>query len=896
MAYAAVVSLVQSLSELLHSTDDQTSKPLIESLYAKLCSLKSSLEKILPAPKIAWIATNDLETKIRDTVYKAQDTIEKSLISCQSLSLSVSLVFLQETVDEVDSFTKTIEEIEVFIKEGQERDGDLTGSENALPSVFGTSWSRDEIVGQDKNLKMLKALLLEHNPTTATTDLDVVPIVGMVGIGKTTLAKCIYDDPHVRESFPYRGWVTVSPEYRVGGVFISLISGMESTRGQGTIKDTLMKTYRGAMRYDYLRDMLHKLFYQRKYLLVIDDVLDHDVWEKLRITFPDNKNGSRIILTTTNANLASYACIYNYMLRDPFLDDDESWNLLRKVVFTNDSASSPSGPLEIIGRKIAKSCEGLPLAIIEIGKILRGTEKTVQKWKEVEESENPLVIGADDNSPLSMALYWSYKRLPPYLKACFLYMGILPRNTGIRTSELIKLWVAEGFIEHRKNLEKKAEKCLDELVSRSLVLVRKHSFSGRPKTCGMHFLFRSLCITEAPKEDFFHIIKKLYADGLPQGTINGQQQRLCFHNNIVFGFKQVHESLESNASTRSLLCLGPHHPYPVHVYLPFRLLRVLNLLTLRFYEFPNQVLGLVRLRYLAITYDNGLPPSISRLFNLEVLIVRRHHIIISTDDPINYLPIEIWNLHRLKHLHCMGYDLPDPLAIDGSIFLENLLTLSGVSTRSCTEGVLKRMPKLTKVGIWMVQSTHNHAVGNFDFFINFGSLYYNFDSFKYVVVNPVLRIYDFVYSDTYQYIGNNVRKITLSGCGFPWNYMGVIACLPNLRVLKLRQNAFQGEECDLSSSIFWRLRFLLLEDLDLERWIAGLVCFQALERLIIRHCYKLQAFDPRLFDVIRLGLLEVDNCSVETEDWAREMEKRKNDGQFRVQIHSSRDGNNNNKA
>ncbi|KAL3628906.1 hypothetical protein CASFOL_027952 [Castilleja foliolosa] len=677
MAYAAVVSLAELLNQLINSTDDQTSKPLIDTLFVNLCGLQASLEQIFPAPKFAWIATNDLETKIRDTIYKAQDTVETLLISCHSLSSSASLVFLQGTIAEVDSLTKTSEDIRVSIKEYRERDGGLLESENALPSVFGTSWSRDDIVGQDKNLKMLKDVLLDHNHTK----LQVVPIVGMVGIGKTTLAKCIYDDPHIQENFSNRAWLTVSPEYPIDGcVLLSLI---------------------------------------------------------------DNKNGSRVILTTKNADLACYTCYNKYMLRDPFLDDDESWNLLCKLVFTNDSASCPSGPLEIIGRKIAKGCEGLPLAIIEIGKILRGTQKTVQKWKEVEESDNPLIVGADVNTPLSKELYRSYKNLPPKLKACFLYMGILPRNTEIRTSKLIELLVAEGFIQKRnfKNIEVTAEDCLDDLVSQSLVLVRKHSSIGATKTLGMHFVFRSLCITETPKEGFLYIVKKLDADGYPQGTINSQQQRLCFHNNVVFGFKQVHESLESISSARSLLCLGPHHPYPVHVYLPFRLLRVLDLVTLRFYEFPNQVLGLVWLRYLAITCDNELPPSISRLFNLEVLIFHRHHIILSLDHPVNYLPIEIWNLHRLRHLHCIGYDLPDPSMLDGSVFLKRLKTLSGVSAHSWTEGVLKRMPKLKKIGIRMVQSTHNDLVENFGFFNNFGSPY-DLDRFKCVVLNPVFETED----------------------------------------------------------------------------------------------------------------------------------------------------------
>ncbi|KAL3628909.1 hypothetical protein CASFOL_027955 [Castilleja foliolosa] len=120
--------------------------------------------------------------------------------------------------------------------------------------------------------------------------------------------------------------------------------------------------------------------------------------------------------------------------------------------------------------------------------------------------------------------------------------------------------------------------------------------------------------------------------------------------------------------------------------------------------------------------------------------------------------------------------------------------------------------------------------------------------------------------------------------------MSLIGELPKLEVLKLRRYAFRGKLCYLSGAKFVRLRFLLLEDLDVKYWLAHWPdCFPVLKHLIIRHCYELQDIIPTLDRVLTLGELEVDNCSLYTEDWAREMEKRKNDGRFRVQIHSSKD-------
>ncbi|KAI3454412.1 hypothetical protein Pfo_011075, partial [Paulownia fortunei] len=118
--------------------------------------------------------------------------------------------------------------------------------------------------------------------------------------------------------------------------------------------------------------------------------------------------------------------------------------------------------------------------------------------------------------------------------------------------------------------------------------------------CRMHFVFRILCVSEAQNEKFFHVIKK-YANSFPEGT--NSQRRLCIHSNIVLGIKQVQSSMESVSGARSLLCLGPQHQHSLRVYLRFRLLRVLDALTIRFCEFPHEVLDLVHLRYLAITYD-----------------------------------------------------------------------------------------------------------------------------------------------------------------------------------------------------------------------------------------------------------------------------------------------------
>ncbi|KAI3454415.1 hypothetical protein Pfo_011078, partial [Paulownia fortunei] len=662
----------------------------MEFINEDLCYLQSFLETISSLQSNNRV--DALGRQIKDIVQKFEDMIE-SHISDLFLSESESprdesftLVLSQELLkvkQEISSLTKTL-------KTEEDQQPISPFAADAVSSRTD-SGGKNKMFGFDDELEQIINWLYRGTSSCLS-------IVGMAGIGKTTLAKKVYNYPFASLHFHTRFFLTIGPEYQLKELLLIALDqvGVHINKMPEETDDQL-GTY------------LYQSLFGTRYLIVLDDVWSTQVWNELIKFFPDNSNGSRIILTTRLVDVAGHASSYANILQIRFLNDDESWNLLHKMVFTTKKSCHPQ--LEKIGRKIAKNCEGLPLSIVEVGNLLQKTETTIENWK----------------------------------KACFLYMGVFPKDYEIPTSKLIKLWVAEGFIEPRlsESLEEMAEECLDNLVSRSLVLVREWSPRGRTKTCRIHFVFRNLCVSEAQNEKFFHIINK-YASSFPEGT--NSQQRLCIHNNIVLVIKQVHSMMESVPAARSLLCLGPQHQYPLRVVVHHRLLRVLDALTIRFYKFPCQVLKLVQLRYLAITYDGELPAFISRLWNLEVLIVHRHQSIKSSNAPV-YLPIEIWNLHRLRHLQCMGFDLPDP-STDDSLILEKLLTLSGVSA---------------------------HSLGNL------------------------------------------------------W-----------------------GE--------FLRLKYLMLEDLDIEQWIANRHCFPLLTRLIIRHCYKLREIPCGFGDIITLEMMEVDDC------------------------------------
>ncbi|KAL0300074.1 UNVERIFIED_CONTAM: putative late blight resistance proteinR1B-12 [Sesamum calycinum] len=250
-------------------------------------------------------------------------------------------------------------------------------------------------------------------------------------------------------------------------------------------------------------------------------------------------------------------------------------------------------------------------------------------------------------------------------------MGVFPHDSDIAASKLIKLWCVEGFVEllwdNPSFNELNAMAYLKNLVSANVVKVRQQSSSGGIKTCNIYPFFWHICMREAGEQKFFHVIDSNGNQGIES------QRRHCIHNNVLFGIKDVRKSMTSISNVRSILCTGPHHQYPIPICLDFSLLRVLDALTIRFYGFPSEVVKLVQLRYLAITYNGKLPVSISKLYNLEYLIVRQYLSVLSSGARRPYLPKEIWDMQGLRHLQVMGSDLPDP-SYDSALFTKPLNT------------------------------------------------------------------------------------------------------------------------------------------------------------------------------------------------------------------------------
>ncbi|KAK4402434.1 putative late blight resistance proteinR1A-10 [Sesamum angolense] len=268
-----------------------------------------------------------------------------------------------------------------------------------------------------------------------------------------------------------------------------------------------------------------------------------------------------------------------------------------------------------------------------------------------------------------------------------------------------------------------------------------------------------------------------------------------------------------------------------------------------------ELVKLIQLRYLSFTYNGEIPASISKLQNLHYLIVHQYLSIRSSRAHHSNLPMEIWDMQELRHLQVMGSDLPDPTTQDAC--LPNLLSLLGISARSCTKEVLIRIPNLNKLGT-RIELPLDVAEPLFcsDHLVHLADHHY-LKSFKCSIVNPSPRLQVLGRSRPIPILPWNLRKLTLSGLGFPWEHMRYIANLPFLEVLKLRCYAFQGPEWKSIDGAFWNLTFLLVEDTDLEYWRVDHTRFPCLQRLFIHHCYKLKEIPGGIKGIRTLEMVEI---------------------------------------
>ncbi|KAL2553324.1 putative late blight resistance protein-like protein R1A-3 [Forsythia ovata] len=328
-----------------------------------------------------------------------------------------------------------------------------------------------------------------------TDQLQIISIFGMPGLGKTTLAKKLYNDPSIVYHFDKRAWCVVSQTYQTRNMLIDILKSISDVG-----RDKILN-----MEDEHLAEQLYKSLKGMRYFIVMDDIWNVNAWDDCKRYFPDDRSGSRILFTTRLKDVGLQASSHSVNNALPFLSEVECWDLLQQKVFQNEHC-----PPELvdIGKQIATYCHGLPLAVVVIAAIVANLEKKEILWQEVALSLSSR-ISEDPNSCMKI-LELSYTHLPAHLRPCFLYFAVFPENKEVPLRKLLSLWVAEGFVKkvENKSLEDTAEEYLTDLIGRSLVLVAKRRSDGGVKACNIHDLLREMCLRIADKEKFVTVIKE----------------------------------------------------------------------------------------------------------------------------------------------------------------------------------------------------------------------------------------------------------------------------------------------------------------------------------------------------------------------------------------------------
>ncbi|XP_039119064.1 putative disease resistance protein At1g50180 [Dioscorea cayenensis subsp. rotundata] len=318
-----------------------------------------------------------------------------------------------------------------------------------------------DIVGFDNEKKKIVQELVDINDTYQT----VIFIVGMGGLGKTTLVKSIYNDHEVKRSFDIFAWVIISQEYTILEILKRISSEVSTTPSADTIRD--------------LSVAISKKLKEGKYLIVLDDIWKEDVWNELLKAFPDVNNGSRVIITTRFLNVAKIAnrTAQPHELR--FLNKKESWELFFRKVFPRQDIETCC-PINLVdyADQLIQKCSGLPLALVVLGGLVSTKPQTKDAWQKVVKSMKGQFAEGGERRLEILAL--SYNDLPYYLKSCYLYFGCFREHKNISAQTLIRLWSAEGFLPTRtsKTVEEIGLDWLEELAQRCLIQVTDWKCDG----------------------------------------------------------------------------------------------------------------------------------------------------------------------------------------------------------------------------------------------------------------------------------------------------------------------------------------------------------------------------------------------------------------------------------
>ena len=724
------------------------------------------------------------------------------------------------------------------------------------------------VVGRKDEVKTLVSQLINHNDDS----LRVISVVGDEAVGKTALARNVYNRLDIRQRLPWRAWLHVSGDLEYKDLLLIILKQLPTSE----LKDL------DLMVEEELSDMLFKYLMKHRFLIVLDDVQDQpvDVWHKLFRCFGDAVNGSRVILTTRDFNIALQVDPWSSPLKLGPLTEENSWSLFLKKV----GRPKNSKELDNLRGDIPRICDGLPVAIALLGGVLSALD--YKEWSRV--------IGLAEQrigsqSRLANIVDFGYDQLPYVLKPCFLYLALFPKAYEIPIRRLLQLWLAEGFVQFIPDgtiPEDEAKRYLEELVCRNMIEIAKWKSNGSPKTCRMPTYLYDVFLPKANDIGFLHVHHRK-TDCTSTDSPEPHIPRLAGKFGVESSTSKSHiRQLRSNVSFNSDSpepyiprladkfgvdsSTSKSHIRQLRSYVSFNsekrdssnsgigkflktmikrrgfvLLKVLDLEGVYKPLLPKKLGKLQNLRYLGLRWTglDTCPESVGDLPCLETLDLKYTN--------VTTLPSSIWKAKKLRHQYMNEIFIQKPPKES----LPNLLTLMElhIGANSPNKYGLEKFTSLRKLGLTCHSESAKKTAECILQLSNLQTLKLKsrdpFGQPVKLVLAPMKehRTLSNLYlfgqiEDGIVNIPRNLRTLTLSMSELKEDPMPELGMLPQLNILRLFACSYAGSEMTCLAGNFPNLRVLKMWKLEeLEQWEVKEGAMPQLVELEIRVCKKMKS-------------------------------------------------------
>ncbi|KAK7356764.1 hypothetical protein VNO80_16040 [Phaseolus coccineus] len=466
--------------------------------------------------------------------------------------------------------------------------------------------SDSDVIGRKHDKKNIIDLLMLQNYNDDAS-LSVIPIVGIGGLGKTTLAKFVFNDSRIQECFPLKMWVCVSDDFDIKQLIIKIINSANDQEAPPHQQNLNM------LDLEQLQNQLKNKLSSQKFLLVLDDVWNEDrvKWVELRNLIQESAAGSKILVTTRSHSIASMmGSVPSHILEG--LSEEDSLSLFVKWAF-KEGEEEKHYHLVNIGREIVKKSRGVPLAVRTLGSLLF-SKFEASEWEYVRDNEIwNLSQKKDDILP---ALKLSYDLMPSYLRQCFAMFSLYPKDCEIISFEITWLWGALGLIalpKKNRTLEDVANQYLHELLSRSFL--QDFTNFGTVYSFRIHDLVHDLAQFVARKEC---LLVSSNIQNIPDNV-----RHLSFAESSLFSNLYNKKWVAVRTIVFPNGTEGTNGEALINTCVSkFKYLRVLDLWASTIETLPRTIAKLKHLRCLDISQNiniKRLPESICKLQSLQVL-------------------------------------------------------------------------------------------------------------------------------------------------------------------------------------------------------------------------------------------------------------------------------------